>query len=613
MKGINNLLVTIFLISSFISAQTITFDDSDSDIMVIDNGSTYEIGLLKKNGSLSYIKDLFVGIRLTNERGIWLIGDRDNNGINSEFYEFNGANTFNYSWDNDSKILTMNYIADTNEPKKVTVTVTISFYADSYFDMQMELFSQWEPAIKTVSFPTSIPINLGAGDEVLLPIAYPGMLLESNSFIQQENHEYGYPGVFQADYISIYISGGKICFYTLRDGLEIQPNTTGIHYSGQPSTNYYITHDYETWIQPGSTWISPISRCYIGKSHVETLKSYRNDNKIDEFPSLQSKLDNKFEQVSKSLLYYYPFTQNPPLSTFQNFPDFASTYPNPGIVLLSMYYTGGYHGHHPDYLPPDPQSGTTEDFIKMVDDIQEQGKLAMAFVQPVWWHENSPTIQSLGVSNISEVAQINMEGNPVYEGLFSSWLDDPWDYGYFVSPSSPLVQQQFDQIHTDIFETYGCDMTYEDVLGAPWGGTYDFNSNATSPANYYNEWFELAKRNGHNLLSAEGAYDRMAEYIFGSMTTNYESNASDESEWGYKPGEGTWRPYPSGTILYNDKMINYHYWTPAAKNKDIIGWDIFFSCPLNMIMSAYDGGQHAWINTAHIFQVHVVSRISVSK
>jgi hypothetical protein len=228
----------------------------------------------------------------------------------------------------------------------------------------------------------------------------------------------------------------------------------------------------------------------------------------------------------------------------------------------------------------------------MVEELRELNMLSMPFTLPVWWHENSPTLEAYGIGNIKEIARLKRPGVPAYSGYYSSWLEDPWDYGYYMSPSSPFVKERYRHIHTDIFESYGCDFIYEDVLGSP-GGVFDFNENASSPSDFLDNWLELSREESHYPILAENAYDRMSEFLVGSMASRAEG----------------FEVYPTAPVLYNDKMLTLKYWDPTNGLNEI-SYNLFYSHPMNMLVSEYYGANEPfWIPIIHDFQVHVMSRI----
>lgn len=591
--GIFPYLIIFSLLSAGLSAQSILFDDSSGDSIIINNGTSYELAFLKSNGTFLYLRALPGGDTLIHEQLLWEVAFRENEPRNSHYYNVIYPNRFEYSWNDTSHILSMHFIPDPLDTKRIEALVTIDVNSGTWFDMQISITNEFNDNIITVSFPCELPVMLGDEDEVILPAAHPGILVKEPFFTNTENYFYYYPDVFHADYISVYSSGNYFSLYTLRDSVEILNTEIGLRYvEGSPEANYTLPHSYRPYIKTDSTWTSPLTRCRVNEPPLATLEACRKDNGIERFPSLKSKLGPTFEHVSQSVNYTYPFTQNPPFCTFQNFASYMTRYPSPGIVLLSMYYTGGFHGHHPDYLPPDPQTGTTEEFKTMVEELREINMLSMPFTLPVWWHEHSPTLEAYGIGNISEIARIKHTGDPAYHGYYSSWLEDPWDYGYYMSPASPFVKERYKQIHTDIFESYGCDFIYEDVLGCP-GGVFDFNASASSPSDFLDNWFELSREESHYPILAENAFDRMAEFLVGSMASHAQG----------------FQIYPTAPLLYNDKMMTLNYWNPTTRI-DKLSYHLCYSYPMSMVVSDYYGANEPfWIPIIHDFQVHVMSRI----
>jgi hypothetical protein len=211
---------------------------------------------------------------------------------------------------------------------------------------------------------------------------------------------------------------------------------------------------------------------------------------------------------------------------------------------------------------------------------------------------------------IEDIAQIKFDGTPHYKDHFG-------DGYYYVSPSSPFVQQKLDQMYVDIFETYGADMVYEDVIGGI-GPVYDFNKKAPTPIYYKQAWLEHLKSKSSYPIITESGYDRLGESVTGFLRTIYDWMEESEKGWDYETDDGFWRYFPTSPYLYRDKVISYNSWATQAINKDVIAWSLLFGCPLcfceddpifhdpSIISESSHRGP--WFPILHPFQKYVISR-----
>ena len=600
------ILSTLLFWSNFSFCQTITFDDSDPELMVIDNGSAYEIAMFKNTGAFSYIKDKSTGLNLTvgyDLDGLWNVLLANDTRIYSSVYRPEAPNRFEYSWDEIDHILTLSYIPDTTVENRVTATVTLSLSADEYFDIQLNIEYGGSDVIEKVEFPSVINMNLGEGDRVFFPVVYPGLMYGSEFFTSGGSTGY------ECDYISFLINEGNMSVYQLHDDTCIQTVEEHLHSDRQATHNYNSTWRSLTWIEGGESWTSQVARIRIGQTSQETIQAFREDNGFDSFLSLKSKLSGQFDVIARSPVFGYAFPPyEPPGYLFTDVPSQLESYPAPAILFIAMYYLSGFPGWSPDYYPPVPFLGTTEDFQNMVDTLQSRGHLIMLFTIPGMWHADSPTLLNLpDTISIEDIAVAGRNGEPIPVDHFG----DPY---YWPSPSSPFVQQKFDEIYNAIFNIYGADIIYEDA--ATTVVPRDFNRNASSPTSIHQKWLDYYKERSNYPTIVEGAFIRMAESVTGIFGTSYGSFEQSEYGWDYETDDGYWRPYPVVSWLQNDKVIPYHSFGRKTTNKDIIAWSMLFGCPFQVDLDEMSDRpywiieeQDGWIPVIHDFQGRVTSRI----
>ncbi len=594
---------------------TAFFNDYDSEVMLLGNRDYIEINLGKQNGALNYVLDKTTGDTLINGVQWWRLwlasfpeAPNPNVGPGTMIdYWPGGPNDFRHSWDAQNRTLTLSYVPD---PIIFTewlgAEVTFVMADGPYFDVQITLFNHWGYAMEGVSFPNNLLLDMAEGAEALLPVSYPGIRLKTSFFDQMLSTEGTYPGDFHADFSAFRTQDRIISMYGLHHDEPVRMVQLGIMYEDNPqqNSNVFIKRSYPVWVENGESWTSPKLRIRFDGSYEDGLNGCRLDNKLDTFASLETKLGSRYATTLRSPIFYASFGES--LSVpFSQVPTFTEQLPSPSLIMLSNYYTGGFHGHHPDYLPPDPQWGTTADLVQMVSDIKAQGKLVMPFTLPTWWHEQSPSVSGLTTPGLDDIAQIGHDGQPV----FHEWEGDG---GYFVSPHHPFVQTRLAQMMDEMKGTVGGDLLYEDVIAAR-ASNYDFNPAAPSPMDYNQGWLEHTQLYKDSLLIVERGYDRMAETAVGFMGTSYFNPDEEESELNFSFGEDTWEHYPTAPALYHDKVLTYQFWPRSVLDNHILSWNLAFGCMLNFWPDAGVPERHPaspWIQVLADFQQHVISRIA---
>src|SRR5262249_23919125 len=136
---------------------------------------------------------------------------------------------------------------------------------------------------------------------------------------------------------------------------------------------------------------------------------------------------------------------------------------SPVLLHPVAFQSGPFDSTDPDFLPPDPAVGTTDDFRAAVEQAHTLGDLVMPYLNATWWTVSSPTLTALpGPLTIDDVSVQNRLGQARLEGF----SDLP---GYIVSPYALFVRQRFadllDQWRTDV----PVDCLFFDQIGArPW-------------------------------------------------------------------------------------------------------------------------------------------------
>lgn len=605
MKPFIKTYISLLVILSpiYLDAQQITFDDSGDEIMTINNGSVYEIGLYKSHGSIAYIRDVATNETLvtgSQNFSFWEIVFKDWPAITSQEFSNSGDKIMSYEWDDTAKFLTLLY-----ENAEASVRISIQATLDSYFDMQMEVDNQWGYPTIEIEFPGKLLLELGDNNTVVLPHLFPGAMFFPEFFKQKEYFLYTYPDVYHADYASINYETSNLSLYSINYDKKLISVEFGLEPNDDiiQGHNYRFKHEYIKWLQPDSIWESPVSRFWIGKSTVETIKSYRTDNQIDNFPSLEEKLGIQFDTLARSPLLCYHYHIFPDPISFKDLPDLLDLYPSPALLMITSYFPGGCHGNYPDYLPPDARFGTAEDLKNAIQEIKAQGKKVQLLTHPVWWNDKSTLVQGMSEEEITDAAVIQMDGS-VHRHSFvvnEGAPDEEWDYGWFISPHSPLVKQKLNEMFDIVFNEYGADYIYQDVLGATYDNL-DFNANSPSPDDFKQEWQNYAQEYSNYIVGAEFVYDQMVKYMYASYGSNVYSGLPNIPYHNiYEAGKPIWQPFPVAPIMYGDKITTYLWHVGYGIQLVNLSYGLIFGSPLTL----YTGNEIIWeeVNNNDVFQL----------
>ncbi|GEM_PF-3159504 len=586
---------------------TTFFDDYDIDVMTVGNRSVYELGLNKNRGELKYILDKSSGDTLSlgsQWSRLWALTfpQAPNPDVAPDMVGFwpDGANDFKYQWNPESNELKLFYRGDTSAAQYLNVTATITVSPNSWFDVRLKVTNHWGYDLQRVAFPNNLRWKIAAGDKLLLPFSYPGIQFNGVSLLNGQAADGYYPGDFHAGLSVLAQKNSYVSVYSLHSD-SLRPEFFGWMPFDDPlsSANVVSEREYPVFVKNGADWTSPRIRFRLGENFKQAILDYRNDNGIDGYPSLRSKVAASAQKLFQSPLYYLEYEKNI-LTPFAEYADSIQNYPNPALVCLSGFQTGGRYGNHPDYLPPDDRWGSQENLKQFITALHSQGKWVMPFIAPMWWNENSPTVQN--ISDISAVAQLNPEGQPERAQKDSY-------RGYYVCPYAPQVQSKLSTVFDELKRDMGFDMMFEAEIGSRSAET-DKNAAEPAPTAYDEGWLEHTHVYRDSLLIVQGGYDRLAANVIGFTGTVY---SDGPSEWDNRFGAGNWQPYPMATYLYHDKILQYAPLDRQTGDQQALAWNLFYGMQLNGTLYDTDNPErlgHGWFNVLNLFQKYVGSELA---
>lgn len=592
--------------TSALHAQTIYFNDSDPNVMILGNNAYYEIGFRKSNGSIAYIIDKSRGQRVTEGSryeclwgAVFPYGTPDYvGGCN---YNASSSNRFSYSWSAAANTLTLNYTPDPAASQKVTAQVVVIASEGPWFDMRLQVQNNWGHVLNYILFPSDLVFIEADIKEALLPIL-PGVVLEPVFFAQNRTYTAnypGYPGLF-ADFVSLSSIKGQIAIYSLYEQGPVRPAVIGfVHDDAYISDSTFYYHTFGAGVGNGGRWVSPRIRIRISQSTLDTIRAYRVDNGLDRFRSLPQKLGSYYTQIVQSPLFKVDAVELG--IPFSQYFSLLSRLPSPGILHPVAFQRGGHDENYPDFLPPAPVWGTTADFAAMFQQAQALGLLVMPYTNPTWWDDQSPTLQNLpSPLTIRDIAVLNDQGAPLYESYDSHG-------GYVMSPYAPFVQQRLNQLVQQMTVNVPSDLLFEDQIGArPW--LFDHNASSPYPSAYIEGWLGHTRTYSDTFLMTELGFDRLAETEVGFHgSVLLPERRGYTSDWW---GAGAWRPYPLATLMTRDKALFYqHDLAPETMTVDkaTLTWNLAYG-----YMLSYDlvsgGVNNPWLELVSSFQKNVLAR-----
>jgi hypothetical protein len=432
----------------------------------------------------------------------------------------------------------------------------------AFFDLQLRLRSA--SAVRDeVRFPAGLVGDTSTVQYGYSPNVLPGVRLKPSFFSSVANPVQVYPSRWAfADYLALDTNGGHVAVYTVNRG-PIAPALVGFLHLGAGSPcsgrSYCLFHQFETWIEPGTTWTSPVIRVRVGQTAQQSILAYRSDNGIDAYPSLAAKLGPLLGTLARSPLVKADLAvvQQP----YARWP--LAQLPSPILLHPVAYQVGGHDVGDPDFLPGDPRWGS---LATLVAAAHAHGDVLMPYDNLSWWDPSSPTLQR---TTAQAVGALDSTGAPqtIEYGVHS---------GLIVSPWAPFVQQRAKE-ELDAWRSLGADCVFLDQIGArPW--LYDFNPAASSPLAYDDGWLSLLAPYRQDCLMAEDGWDRLADSVVGFhgglLMMQRELGAVDRYF-----GAGNWEPYPLATWLVHDKVLMYqHDLYPGTLTADdeVLTWNAAF-------------------------------------
>ncbi len=581
----------------------VAFDDHGRDRIVLTT-LVYELVIDKRHGGLVDLVDRTTGAHLIRGQNgcLWAaIPSGDAPAVTGCSYSRSGSSRLSYAWNARAATLTLAYRFDPAADRRADATATIAAHADS-LDLRLQIASRWGRPFSVVLLPADLFEDASAVEAGYAPNYLPGIRFKPSFFQHVGNDVNTYPSRWAyADYLALDTGGSHLALYSVNpQPSPIAPVQLGFIHNGGSAPcagrSFCITHAFETWIEDGQTWTSPIVRLRIGEPVGQTVVDYRRDNGIDSYPSLADKLGPKLAELAQAPLVKADLSRG--LPPFGDWGDALRSLPRPALIHPVGFQTRGFDENDPDFLPPDQRFGSTEDFAGAVAQAHALGQLVMPYLNVSWWDAKSPSAQAIP-------SPLTLDGISVQNSLGVPLTEQYGPHtGSIVSPAVPYVRQRIaallDQWRTDV----PVDCLFFDQVGArPW--RRDFNPAEPTPLAYDDEWLQLFSGYADRCLMVEDGWDRLAQSFVGFAGSELLLERDfDEPDkfW----GAANWEPYPLADWLFHDKVLLYQH-DLAESTMTTDPETLTFNAAFGFMLSySWDDQAHTldspWLGTVETFQ-----------
>ncbi len=578
---------------------SVRFDDKQRGRLVI-TAPGYRIALSKRSGALLELVERPSGERLVRGQDgcLWAASATgDSSSLGGCLFTAAGPSRFSYRWDRATSSLTLTYHGDSAGADAV-VTLTAR---DSYIDLRLVLENHSRATLEKVVLPADLLVASASARAGYAPNYLPGVRLAPRFFSRVGDNVRTYPSRWAfADYLALDLGAGHLALSSVNpEPSPLAPVELGFVHAASGACSgdsFCVTHAFQTWIRDGETWTSPVVRIRVKETANQTIQDYRRDNGIDAYPSLDAKLGPRLASLARAPLIKADPWQGP--GPFAEWGPDLRRLPSPALVHPVAFQPRGHDENFPDFLPPDPDWGTTADFRSVVDDAHSLGQLVMPYLNVSWWNPDSPTLSALPAPlKIEDIAVRDQTGQPVFNRYSEH-------RGLVVSPFDPFVRDRIarllEQWRTDV----PTDCLFFDQIGArPW--LRDFNPASPTPLAYDDGWLALMAAYSDRCLMVEDGWDRLARSFVGFhgglLLMQREHAEPDE-----KYGVGNWQAYPLASWLLHDKVLLYQhdlYEGTMTADREVLTWNMAFGFMLSYSLSGRDDPLSSpWVRVVGAFQ-----------
>lgn len=516
---------------------------------------TYRLTLSAESGALLELLDRRSGLPLLRGQNgcMWAA-------VASDLSSVGGCDAagqpggFSYRWQGRSSRLTLRYLSSAEDGRSVQATVEVSA-AVSRLDLRLVLVNRWGRPLHSLLFPADLFLDLERVRAGYAPAMLPGLRLRPAFFERPGETVLTYPGRLAfADFLAVDLGPRHLALYGVNPPpAPLAPVHLGFIRNRAPvpcsGPVFCLTHVFQTWVQDGEGWASPLVRLRLGGSVADSLRAYRRENGLDGYPSLADKAGGALDPLVRApLVKADPWKGAVP--PFRDWPASLARLPSPALLHPVAFQPGGHDEGYPDFLPPDPRWGTLAEMGEAVASAHARGQLVMPYLNVSWWDDQAPSLRALPSPLApADIALRTGAGAPLQEQYGEH-------NGYVVSPWAPYVRRRVEALLEE-WSDLAADCLFFDQIGArPW--RRDFNPFAPSPLAYADGWLSLFRPYRQRCLMVEDGWDRLAESFagfHGSLLLLHR-----QLDWLDRfLGKGAWEPYPLALWLFHDKVLFYQH------------------------------------------------------
>ncbi|OGR86825.1 MAG: hypothetical protein A3A86_06860 [Elusimicrobia bacterium RIFCSPLOWO2_01_FULL_60_11] len=548
----------------------------------------YRVVLSKENGALlSFTQGASTAPVITGSADgcLWKIDTSGRKVIESR------AQDFTWKWDAAASGLALEYKGATASSR---VTVRMGFDASEKISMEIEAENLSDAVFLSVLFPQGLLFSTARLDRVVLPRLI-GVAFKPGFFRSNKQWSDPYPSSF-ADYAWIGTRSGSLTSYMTQPKGAFQPASLEIGASGAGEQGSY-THRMPVRVEKGRFWRSPKVYLTAGGSVYETARAYAQDSGLAAFSPLSKKLKPEaYARLQRSPFIRVDQSVNIDIPSVIRL---LKELPVPAILHLTSFWPGGFDRNYPDYLPPDPDYGTMDEFKALTAKARALGLLVMPYTNPTWWNDG-PTVKRLSEEKIAA-------RNPDHSLLREKYNENP---GVVVDPFDPQVIERNLQTLKEFTQTVPMDLLFHDQIGAR---RWLYTDEAGRELAYTQGLIDQAARDSAAVpLMTEGGFDRLIPYetgFCGMTSLSYPGFAEYDKLWGV----GNWEIYPVSAFMAHSKVNFYQHNLSedvVANTEAKLAWNLAYGFGLTVSRTYIRQNlERKWIVLAGLFHKHLMPRI----
>jgi len=566
----------------------VQMDIIEEEGLLVVRNSQYEIAFNTGNGGIMYVKQQGFDeyLSLGNQTLWWAILNDDTS------VQSLSAESFAYNWKNDDDELNLQYRG------ALEVDVNVRFGVDDRIYMKATVMNRTGETIKSFRFPYELKIDQSGVQDAILPML-PGAKLKDTFFQESNSHSDQYPGVMFASYLAMRTNEGNLAMYDLGKETTL---LTEIGYKHQinDSGKTSFVHNYRTWIMSDTKWSSPTVVLEIGGDYNTSIISYRELNGIDEYRSLEDKLEDETKKYFELPLYKTDISAIKDANWNNLTTNIIDKMNYNGMIHLVGFQTGGHDENYPDFIPPDLKWGGDTEFLKFVKDAKRSGNIVVPYTNMSWWGINSPTLNQLPTGTTLANIIVEKENGTLMQEDYGPHS------GFVVNTGHPFFQQRVFEEHRKLIDIAGFDGIFEDQWGIR-NSPYVYNVSVPEGTDPSTAYFQ-GVRNYFDALThkvyIEDGTDVLADDSVGFMGSTYLWDIL-----GYRKNTASYTEYyPLAGMLMRDKVMFYHHnlaGETMTDDQDMLRWNLAMG--YNLSTDFYNGVTSPWVDAIGVFQKYVLA------